>query len=71
MISHDVTPITFLPSSFRSPPVGPQVYIHVYNIHEKYIDEGKRQTKLSEDVGRLGSVFLPFSATLQLPWTFF
>ena len=28
----DVTPITFLPSSFRSPPVGPQVtiVIHIY-----------------------------------------
>ena len=29
----DVTPITFLPSSFRSPPVGPQVYIYIYIIY--------------------------------------
>ena len=28
----DVTPITFLPSSFRSPPVGPQVYIYIIHL---------------------------------------
>ena len=30
-----VTPITFLPSSFRSPPVGPQVY----NVYKKNISK--------------------------------
>ena len=32
--SGDVTPIAFLPSSIRSPPVGPQVYIHHLKSHD-------------------------------------
>ena len=32
-----VTPITFLPSSFRSPPVGPQVIIIYYLTCYRYI----------------------------------
>ena len=28
----DVTPITFLPSSFRSAPVGPQVFMQIDDI---------------------------------------